>query len=148
MNISSRGIELIKQFEGFRGESYPDSNNSWSIGYGHNGELNGCEITQGMSITETEATVLLLKDLEHVEKILNNNILVSLTQNQFDALCSLVFNIGAGAFRKSNMLLLLNKKEFYSAADEFLLWDRVGYKKNYLQSRRQKERELFISDIK
>lgn len=144
MKISLSGIELIKKFEGFSKMAYPDTNKRWSIGYGHNGELNGTEITQGMCITEEDATKLLINDLKVVERTLNNNVLVDLSQNQFDALCSLVFNIGSRAFIQSHMLSLLNKKDFYGAADEFLLWSKAGTKKDYLLYRRQKERKLFL----
>lgn len=144
MKISPNGIELIKGFEGFSKTSYPDTNKRWSIGYGHNGELNGNKIVQGMQITEEDATTVLINDLKVVEQTLNNNVLVELSQNQFDALCSLVFNIGSGAFIRSRMLSLLNKKDFYNAADEFLSWSKAGYKSNYLLCRRQKERALFL----
>ncbi len=144
MNISSRGIELIKKFEGFSKIAYPDTNKRWSIGYGHNGELNGKEIVQGMHITEENATMVLINDLKVVEQTLNNNVLVDLSQNQFDALCSLVFNIGSGSFLRSHMLFLLNKKDFCNAANEFLLWSKAGSKNDYLLYRRQKERKLFL----
>ncbi|EHB4099528.1 lysozyme, partial [Salmonella enterica] len=87
---------------------------------------------------------VLINDLKIVEQTLNNNVHVDLSQNQFDALCSLIFNIGSRAFIQSHMLSLLNKKDFYSAADEFLLWSKVGTKKDYLLYRRQKERKLFL----
>ncbi|EEY3529525.1 lysozyme [Escherichia coli] len=144
MKISSNGIELIKRLEGFSKMAYPDTNNRWSIGYGHNGELNGSEIMQGMYITEEEATKVLINDLRVVEQTLNNNVLVDLSQNQFDALCSLVFNIGSRAFIQSHMLYLLNQRDFDSAADEFLLWSKAGTKKDYLLYRRQKEKKLFL----
>ncbi|EGM2645186.1 lysozyme [Salmonella enterica] len=83
-------------------------------------------------------------DINNIILILNNNVLVDLSQNQFDALCSLVFNIGSRAFIQSHMISLLNKKDFYRAADEFLLWSKVGPKKDYLLYRRQKERKLFL----
>lgn len=145
MNISYAGINLIKKFEGFRSDAYPDTDKYWSIGYGHRDELNGNKITQGMRITEMEATVLLLKDIQKVENALNSDIFVDLSQNQFDALCSLVFNIGIGAFKRSNMLLLLNNKRFDSVANEFLLWSRAGAKKDYLLNRRKNESDLFSS---
>ncbi|HHX3382657.1 TPA: lysozyme [Salmonella enterica] len=147
MNISYAGINLIKKFEGFRSEAYQDTDKYWSIGYGHHDEWNGKKIIQGMRITEMEATVILLKDIQKVEIVLNSTIFVELSQNQFDALCSLVFNIGTGAFKRSNMLLLLNNKEFDSVASEFLHWSRVGTIKDCLLNRRKSESNLFTSSL-
>jgi len=85
-------------------------------------------------------------DVETSEHYVNNLVKVPLTQSQFDALVSLVFNIGGGAFRKSTLLLRLNDGEDLQAADEFLKWNRAGGKVMAgLVKRRESEREQFLA---
>jgi lysozyme len=68
---------------------------------------------------------------------------VPLTQNQFDALYSLCFNIGEGAFKKSTVVKRLNANDYKGAADAILMWN----KPSVLEKRRKRERDLFLSDI-
>ncbi|KQD16250.1 lysozyme [Acinetobacter baumannii] len=68
-----------------------------------------------------------------------------LTQNQFDALVSLAYNIGSGAFKGSTLLKLLNKGDYKGAADQFLVWNKAGGKvMKGLVRRREAERALFL----
>jgi lysozyme len=75
-----------------------------------------------------------------VETTVNNLVKVPLTQNQFDALVSFVFNIGGGAFSKSTLLRKLNEKDYAGAADQFLVW----VKQPELTGRRKNERAQFL----
>ena len=142
-----KNIELIKRHEGLRLKAYlPTPNDVWTIGYGHTKTAK-----QGMSITESQADLLLRQDVEWVEKAINRLMTVPINQNQFDALGSLVFNIGATAFAKSSVLKRLNEKDYNGAADAFLMWtkqrDRKTNKMNVLPGlvkRRQEERQLFL----
>jgi len=142
-----KNIELIKRHEGLRLKAYlPTPNDVWTIGYGHTKTAK-----QGMSITESQADLLLRQDVEWVEKAINRLVTVPINQNQFDALGSLVFNIGATAFAKSSVLKRLNEKDYNGAADAFLMWtkqrDRKTNKMNVLPGlvkRRQEERQLFL----
>ena len=69
---------------------------------------------------------------------------VPLTQNQFDALVSLTYNIGSGAFNNST-LLKLNKGDYQGAADQFLVWNKAdGKVMKGLVRRREAERALFL----
>lgn len=120
MKTSRRGIELIKRFEGLRLLAYPDAGGIWTIGYGHTGGTKSGDV-----ITETEADRLLSIDLEEAETEINR-LNLPLTQNQFDALVSFVFNVGIGNFRKSTLL----KKVSANANDpsirtEFGKWNKV-----------------------
>ena len=66
-------------------------------------------------------------------------------QNQFDALSSLVFNIGEGGFSSSTLLRLLNSKDYEGAANQFPRWNKQkGRVLNGLTKRRQEERQLFL----
>lgn len=116
MNVSEEGISLIKFFEGCKLQAYKCPSGVLTIGYGHT----GAEVHAGMKITQAEADRLLKNDLiihcNNVSKLVK----VPLSQNQFDALVSLEFNIGYGNFSSSTLLRLLNSKDYKGAARRFL----------------------------
>lgn len=135
-------IDIIKKHEGLRLEAYlPTPNDVWTIGYGHTHTTK-----QGMKITAGQAESLLRKDIAWVEKAVNTLVVVPLTQNQFDALSSFVFNVGEGAFSSSTLLRLLNSGDYEGAANQFLRWNKQkGRVLNGLTKRREEERKLFLS---
>uniref|UniRef100_UPI001B316D19 lysozyme n=1 Tax=Pantoea ananas TaxID=553 RepID=UPI001B316D19 len=97
-------------------------------------------------ITGEQADKYLREDLLVAELTINTNVKVKLTQNQFDALASFVFNLGSGNFVKSTLLKKLNAGDIAGAADEFGKWVNAGGKKLAgLVKRRAAEREVFIS---
>lgn len=98
-----------------------------------------------MKITQNKSTELLLDDLAWVSTTIAKSVTVSLNQNQYDALTSLIFNIGAAAFRGSTVLRKLNAGDYVSAADAFLMWKRSGNDPDILLRRRQRERALFLT---
>lgn len=101
MKTSPKGMELIKKHEGLRLRAYLCPAMVWTIGYGHTGTAR-----EGLTITQAQADELLRADVEWAEReVLLMN--VRLSQNQFDALVSLVFNIGIGAFRRSTARRLI-----------------------------------------
>lgn len=136
-----KNIDKIKEHEGLRLQAYlPTPNDVWTIGYGHTGTAH-----KGMVITEERAEALLRQDIAWVEDAINKNVVVPLTQNQYDALASLVYNIGAGAFAKSTLLRMLNMGDYKGAADQFLRWDKQkGKTLKGLTRRRAEERDLFL----
>ncbi|ECD2012167.1 lysozyme, partial [Salmonella enterica subsp. enterica serovar Give] len=69
---------------------------------------------------------------------------VPLNQNQYDALCSLIFNIGASAFTGSSVRRYLNAGNYTAAADAFLKWSRAGSNPTILAPRRGRERAMFL----
>lgn len=141
-----RNVEAIKEHEALRLTAYlPTKDDVWTIGYGHTKTAR-----QGMVITEAQAEQLLRDDLEWVEAAIDKLVKVPLTQNQYDALASLIFNIGGSAFSKSTVLRKLNAGDYRGAAEAFLMWDkqrdRQTGKMNALRGltkRRQQERDLF-----
>ena len=145
--MRTKNIDLIKEHEGLVLKAYlPTPNDKWTIGYGH---TKG--VKPGDVITEEQAELLLREDLDWVEDCINKYVKVPLTQNQFDALASLVFNIGEGNFLNSSVLRWLNSKGYKEAADCFVLWNKQRNKRtgklevlNGLTKRRQKEKELFL----
>ena len=135
-----RDVELIKEAEGLRLEAYlPTPNDVWTIGYGHTKTAK-----PGMKITHAGAEALLLHDLAWVETAIDTYVQVPLNQNQYDALASFIYNVGATAFRKSTLLRLLNAGDYDGAADQFPRWNKQkGKVLNGLTNRRQKEKTLF-----
>jgi len=93
-----------------------------AIGYGHC-ILPGEEFAD---VNESQATELLYGDLTWAEKVVSGNVDVALTQNQYDALCSFVYNVGSGNFEKSTLLRKLNQRDYVGAANEFSRWDGKG----------------------
>ena len=145
MKISYIGLDLIKSYETLQLTAYRalKTEKYLTIGYGHYGP----DVKEGQTITKEEATELLQKDVQAAENELNQLLRqnVLLTQNQFDALCSLVFNIGVGNFRKSTLRKkLLN--HIQSVDCEFMKWVySSGHYVQGLYNRRKKEVELFLS---
>ncbi|CAI1124561.1 lysozyme [Serratia ficaria] len=141
MNISERGLALIKHFEGLRLAAYRCPANVWTIGYGHT-----AGVQPGNVITEREADSFLRLDIAESVRAVNRLVKVPLTSNQFDALVSFVFNLGAGSFLASTLLKKLNTGAYTEAADEFSRWVNAGGKLlPGLVRRRVKEKELFLS---
>lgn len=147
MKTSENGKQLIKEHEGFRANAYPDpgtGGDPWTIGYGH---TKG--VKKGDTITKSQADKFLLDDLKGPERTIGNKVTVRLTQNQFDALSSFIFNLGSGNFEKSTLLRKLNKKDYTGAADEFLKWNKAGGRVlPGLTRRRKDERDLFLKKNK
>jgi lysozyme len=143
MNISDTGLSLIKQFESFRADAYLDAVGIPTIGYGTT-RINGQPVKLGMTCTEAQATQYMRSDLQGFEDSIQDKVNVPLTQNQFDALCSLVYNIGVGNFAKSSLLIALNQNSYRIAQARFLLWNKAGGKVlKGLVRRRLAEAELF-----
>lgn len=148
MQISQRGINLIKEFEGFRPTPYKCPAGKNTIGYGHVIEAKPF-LTR---VTEEEAELILRNELRRVEVYLNSVIKqdVNLTQGMFDAIASLVFNWGYGNFGKSLGLVRLNNKRYVLAAQEFFSKEKgvvniSGKFSKGLYRRRQAELRLWIS---
>jgi len=145
MQISQNGINKLKIEEGERLSAYLDSRGIPTIGTGHTGTVDGKPVAIGMTITKEKSSELLRSDLAWVEKTIAVSVKTPLNQNQYDALCSLVFNIGTPAFSGSTVLRKLNAKDYAGAADAFLMWKRAGNDPDILLSRRKRERALFLS---
>lgn len=142
MNISEKGIKLIKDFEGCSLNAYKCPANVWTIGYGHT----GANVHRGMKITQKEADNMLKQDLTVHCNNVSKLVQVPLNQNQFDALVSLEFNIGYGAFKNSTLLKLLNQKRYHEASSQFDRWVYAGKTKLAgLIRRRNSEKQLFLS---
>ncbi len=140
--INSAGLMLIKEAEGLRLKPYQDSAGVWTIGYGS---------TRGITaethpITEEAAEELLRNDLEHAQAEVERLIHVHLSENQYAALVSLVFNAGSAPLLKT-LGKLLNAGSYDTAAHEFGRWNHAdGVVVKGLTTRREKERALFLTE--
>ncbi len=143
--MSQKGIEHLKLSEGLRLKAYQDTGKVWTIGYGHTSAAGGMKVYAGLTITHAQAEQLLKDDLARMTyPVIKRLVKVDLTQGQFDALCSFIYNLGEGQVSKSTLLRLLNAKDYDGASAQFGRWvyDN-GVKLNGLIRRRAAERELF-----
>jgi lysozyme len=115
LRISPAGLALIKKWEGWFPTAYKDPVGVWTIGWG----TIGVEARPGRTITKEQGEAFLLAELKDIERYVKNYVTVPLTQYQFDALVSLVYNIGPGNFRRSTLLKMVNRKRFSAAAAQF-----------------------------
>jgi lysozyme len=147
MRISEVGIALIKRWEGLELESYQDIAGVWTIGYGHT-ETAG----PNQKISEREADELLKRDLEPRERAVSDLTSVSLNQNEFDALVSFVYNVGAGAYRNSTARKRLNRGDRVGAAEALTWFNKatvggVLREVTGLTRRRAAEKALFLTPV-
>lgn len=140
MKTGINGLNIIKEFEGLRLQAYKCPADRWTIGYGHTAGVSANDV-----ITEAQAISLLCQDVAESERAVNHYVHGPLTQNQFDALVSFVFNLGVGNFRTSTLLKKLNAGDNDGAAQEFGRWIHAGGKAlPGLVRRRAAERALFL----
>ena len=141
---STRMVEIIKTYEGFSPRAIKlAGEDEYTIGYGHYGS----DVHAGDTITEAEATELLERDLKVFENAVRSAVKVDITQSQFDALVSLSYNIGTGAFASSDTVESLNNGKPGHAAVDIPSWRRgMGYQiLPGLEKRRQTELEFFAA---
>jgi len=146
MVVSLFGVDIICGFEGKRLAAYDDGVGVWTIGFGTTVYPNGIKVKKGDTCTEAQAKAYMAQDLKKFETAVNNAATVPLSQNQFDALVSLAYNIGTNAFSKSTLVKKLNANDYHGAADQFDVWVNAGGKRMQgLVNRRAKEKALFLS---
>jgi lysozyme len=135
--------EIIKYYEGLRLEAYLCPAGVWTIGYGHTGS----DVWPGLVITKEWAEWLLDEDLKKFEAYVSGYVKVDLTQDQFDALVSFTYNVGAEAFKNSTMLKKLNAGDYEGAAKEFPRWNKSkGKVLPGLVKRAEAQRKLFLGE--
>lgn len=144
----SGATKLIARFEGLKLDAYQDEAGVWTIGYGSTfNPFTGVKVKAGDQITEPEALRWLKKAVGDFADQVKKLVRVPQSQNQLDALTSLAYNIGIGAFQRSTLLRLLNQgAEKTAVADQFLRWNLIkGKVSRGLTNRRQLERKLYLS---
>lgn len=126
-STSQTGINLIKSFEGLHKvgddgmiHSYRCVAGRWTIGYG---STKG--VRSGQRITKDEAENKLREDLQWCEAVVKRNVEVPLTQNQYDSLVSLIFNIGGPNFQSSTLLKRLNRGLYQEVPEQIMRWNKA-----------------------
>lgn len=156
MQVSAECVALCGHYEGLRLKAYPDPKTGaapWTIGYGHTGP----DVHPGLVWTQKQAEDALRADLAAFEVQVSKAITITgLNQHQFDALVSIVFNVGPGSKWKdgiirlrdgspSTLLKFVNAGNYAAAADQFLRWVSPGSAvEKGLRRRRTAERALFL----
>lgn len=142
--IGPKGFALIKSFEGLRLQAYPDpatGGEPWTIGYGHTSG-----VKRGDVITEAVADAFLLTDLARFEKSVNR-LFPTTTQNQFDALVSLCFNVGEGNLEGSTIRKKHNAGDYAGARGEFARWNKAAGKEMAGLTRRRAAEALLYGSF-
>ena len=141
MKTSQKGLQLIKQHEGCRLTAYKCPAGVLTIGYGHT----GTDVVAGMVITAVQAEELLKKDIQWAETAVNQEGL-NITQNQFDALVSFTYNVGARNFKNSTLLKMIKVNPLsINIRTEFARWNKAkGSTLPGLVTRRKAEAELYF----
>jgi lysozyme len=141
VNLSDTGKQFIKAREALRLEAYQDDGGVPTIGWGH---VLGVQLGDVCTVEQAEAWFE--QDVSPCERCVAGLVTEELTQNQFDVLCSFVFNLGCAALRNSTLLRLLNAGDTAGAAEQFARWNHVeGVVDAKLTLRREQEREVFLS---
>ena len=149
MSVSNSGVDIICDFEGKRLVAYDDGVGVWTIGFGTTIYPNGIKVKKGDTCTEAQAKSYMAHDLKKFEQAVNGAVNIALNQNQFDALVSLTYNIGTGAFNKSTLVKKLNAGDIRGAADQFDVWINAGGKRMQgLVNRRAREKALYLACLK
>jgi lysozyme len=147
MKTGERGLKLIKEFEGCKLKAYQCPAGVWTIGIGSTHYGDGTPVTKNRTLpNEAAAIALLAATIGQYEKAVNATG-VELTQNEFDALVSLTYNIGAGNLASSTLVKMLKAGDDKAEiAKQFLRWDKAGGKPLAgLTRRRNAEAELFLT---
>ena len=121
MRTGRDGVELIRHFEGCYLDAYLCPAGVWTIGYGHT-----ANVKEGDSVDQEAAEAFLIEDLEKFEQAVMRLVEVPLTQQQFDALVSWTFNLGAGNLAESTLLRKLNNYQYAEVPEQMMRWVRAG----------------------
>ena len=139
MAIAKSTLAFITKEEGSKNKAYKDSKGLWTIGVGHLIKADEPHLKDA-TLTDEQVEELLKSDLKWCSEAVESAVRVPLQQNQYDALYSLCFNIGEGAFRKSTVVKRLNAEDYQGAAEAILMWNKPAV----LQKRREREKALFL----
>ena len=148
MKASQNAVNLIKRFEGCRFSPYRDAGGLWTIGYGHLiGDGKSLPANINRNFTEEEINALLIEDVARFERGLNMCLVVPVTQNQFDACISWVFNLGLAEFKKYIAPCINGGDDPEEIVAEMVKFHFVGKTSlKGLVDRREAEKELFLKD--
>jgi len=150
MQISPEGLNTLKNREKLRLTAYKDQAGVLTIGYGCTTYESGAKVKAGDAITAARATQLLAYHVGVAAAAVNSGITATLNQGQFDALTSFTYNVGTGAFAKSQLRTVVNTNpaDYERVYTELLQWvyvtvNKVKIKSNGLVNRREEEYRMY-----
>ena len=146
---STKTLELIREFEGFRAQAYRDTNGTPVIGYGLS-KIGEKKVQMGDRISIHQAEAALKAEVHAMQQQIQSIVKVQLNPYQLGALTSFAFNTGFYSLKESTLLRKLNAGDRDGAANEFLRWNKAHSGGRLvpmagLTRRRQAERQLFLS---
>lgn len=148
MSVTAAAMDLVRQYEGLRLETYRDPVGVLTIGYGHTAEAGPPEPLIGMRITAEDAAWILARDLDAVAAAIRPLIAVPLSATQFGALVSFAFNVGIGAFADSTLRRQINTGQLDAVPAELMRWVHGGRPQRVLpglRARREAEGRLWLT---
>jgi len=146
--LSQDGIALIANSEGRRLTAYKCPAGVWTVGYGHTSAQGSPEVYPGLTITKEEADEILFRDIHTTTQTIAEHVKVRLTQSQFDALVSFIYNVGAKRFIKSTLLKKLNEGDYAAIPSQLARWVYSrGKVSKGLVNRRQAEADMWIAGM-
>lgn len=143
----SKGIPIIRKFEGLRLRAYKCPAGLWTIGYGSTFYENNSRVEEGDKITIERADQLLFFVVRKFENEVKKLVKSAINENQLGALTSFAFNAGTGNLQKSTLLKKVNANpNDPTIRDEFMRWTKAGGKVlNGLVTRRKAEADLYFT---
>jgi lysozyme len=148
MKLNENGYKLITSFEGLKLKPYLDSVKIPTIGYGNTYYSDGKRVTMlDKAITQDEAYEMFKEIADRFAKAVDKNVKAKVSQNSFNSMVSLAYNIGTGSFASSTLLKKVNiNPNDPTIAHEFSRWNKAGGKVlNGLTNRRLKESNLYFT---
>jgi lysozyme len=131
VRMSANGRRKLKQWEGVKYKPYQDEAGVWTNGVGHT----GIDVIPGHIVDDAQVDQWLSQDLRTAEGAVNRLVKVPLSQSQFDALVSFVFNTGTNAFANSTLLKKLNAGDYDSVPGELAKWNKITVKGRKVSNR-------------
>lgn len=140
--LSLLGAVMIQNYEGLSTTPYKDAVGVSTVCWGSTEN-----VVMGKVVSYEECVRRFVNDVAAAEQAVRDYVKVPVTQRQFDSLVSFTFNLGVGNFSRSTLLKLVNARECYGAAKEFLKWNKAGGRVlPGLTKRRIEESRTFLED--
>lgn len=141
MDLSAIGEAVLIAREGRRLKAYKDSVGVWTIGIGHTSAAGAPTVTAGLTITSAECDAIFERDIAKYVAAVRKGLKVAVSQNAFDALVSICYNIGPGAFATSTFLKRINAGDTAGARDAITWWNKPAA----IVTRREAEAAQFVT---
>lgn len=140
MPMTDRGRQLLTDREGKRLNAYRDTKGIPTIGVGHTSAAGPPDVQMGMTITDQQCDEILMRDLGKFEAVLDDALEVPVADHEYDALLSIMFNVGQ-QFATSTAIKRLNAGDRPGCADAIMMWNKPPE----IIGRRKTEQRQFLT---